>query len=161
DRKTSQPAKDDPENTSWVNILAAYCVPPDEEGLLNLIDFIYDQSTLYIPSAITLQQKVIVCPKNKIADIINSKVLEMVPGESISYMSQDEATPTENHGTKMEMLYPVEHLNTLKLPGFPPHHLELKFGSPVMILMNLNLAGGLGNGTRMIVWQLMTKMIEV
>ncbi|GJV59841.1 DNA helicase [Tanacetum coccineum] len=112
-------------------------------GLSKLINFIYDQSTLHTPSAMTLQQKAIACPKNETADIINSKVLDMVPGKSTSYMSQDEATPTRNDGVETEMLYLVEHLNTLKLLGFPPHHLELKVGAPVMLLRNVNLVGGL------------------
>ncbi|GJV15684.1 DNA helicase [Tanacetum coccineum] len=85
----------------------------------------------------------------------------MVPGESTIYMSQDEATPTGNDGAETEMLYPIEHLNTFKLPGFPPHQLELKVGVPVMLLRNVNIADGLCNGTRMIVRQLMTKLIEV
>ncbi|GJS44874.1 DNA helicase [Tanacetum coccineum] len=86
--------------------------------------------------------KEIICPKNGTANIINSKVLDMVPGKSTSYMSQDEATPIGNDGAKVEMLYPVEHLNTLKLPGFPPHHLELKVGVPVMLLWNVNYYNG-------------------
>ncbi|GJY88082.1 DNA helicase [Tanacetum coccineum] len=159
--KIGRPAKEDPKNTSWIDIPSSYCLTSNEQGLSKLIDFIYDQSILHTPSAMTLQQKAIVCPKNETADIINSKVLDMVPGESTSYMSQDEATPTGNDGAKTEMLYLVEHLNTLKLPGFPPHHLELKVGAPVMLLRNVNLVGGLCNGTRMIVRQLMTKLIKV
>ncbi|GJU98398.1 DNA helicase [Tanacetum coccineum] len=62
---------------------------------------------------------------------------------------------------QMQRCYPVEHLNSLKLPGFPPHRLKLKVGAPVMLLRNINLVGGLCNGTRMIVTQLMTKLIEV
>ncbi|GJY51126.1 DNA helicase [Tanacetum coccineum] len=112
-------------------------------ALSKLIDFIYDQSTLHTPSAMTLQQKAIVCPKNEAAYIINSNVLDMVPGESTSYMSQDEATPSRNDGAKTGMLYLVEHLNTLKLPRFPPHHLELKVGVPVILLRNVNLTEGL------------------
>ncbi|GKA96641.1 DNA helicase [Tanacetum coccineum] len=75
DRKIGEPADEDPENTSWVHIPPAYCLPPDEQGLLSLIDFIYDQSTLHTSSATTLQQKAIVCPKNETTDIINSKLL--------------------------------------------------------------------------------------
>ncbi|GJY49335.1 DNA helicase, partial [Tanacetum coccineum] len=78
DRKIGEPTDEDLKNTSWVHIPHAYCLPPDEQGLSNLIDFIYDQSTLYTPSATTLQQKAIVCPKNEIVDIINSKFLAMV-----------------------------------------------------------------------------------
>ncbi|GJU19294.1 DNA helicase [Tanacetum coccineum] len=161
DGKTGEPDPQDPENTSWVDIPINYCIPDNENGLQNLINFIYDQSTLQTPSAVTLQQKAIVCPKNETADTINSKVLEMVQGETKIYLSHDEATPIDNDGAETEMLYPVEHLNTLKLSGFPPHRLELKVGAPVMLLRNVNVAGGLCNGTRMIVKQIMTKLIEV
>nr|GEU77109.1 DNA helicase [Tanacetum cinerariifolium] len=89
DEKIGEPADEDPENMSWVHVPLAYCLPHDEQGLSKLIDFIYDQSTLYTPSAASLQQKSIVCPKNETADIINSKVLDIVAGESIIYMSQD------------------------------------------------------------------------
>nr|GEZ58632.1 DNA helicase [Tanacetum cinerariifolium] len=152
----------DPENSNWISIPSEYCLPSGENGLSSLIDFIYDQNTLQTPSAVTLQQKAIVCPKyDETADVINSKVLEMVQGESTTYLSQDEATPLGDNGADTEMLYPVEHLNTLKFPGFPSHYLELKVGAPVMLLRNINLAGGLCNGTRMIVRQLLTKLIEV
>ncbi|GJS69957.1 putative reverse transcriptase domain-containing protein [Tanacetum coccineum] len=127
-----QPEEEDPENTSWIDIPPSYCVHP--------------------------MTKAIMCPKNETANIINSKVLDMVNGERTTYVSQDEATPIGNDRANAEMLYPVEHLNTLKLPGFPPRQLELKLGAPVMLLRNVNLAGGLCNGTRMIVRQLMTKL---
>nr|GEU62523.1 helitron helicase-like domain-containing protein [Tanacetum cinerariifolium] len=110
DGKIGEPAEEDPENTLWVHVPPAYCLPPDEK------------------------------------DIINSKVLDMVVGESTIYMSQDEATPTGNDGAEIKMLYPIENLNTFKLPGFPPHQLELKVGAPVMLLRNVNIVGGLCNG---------------
>ena len=58
------------------------------------------------------------------------------------------------------MLYPTEYLNTLWFAGLPPHILTLKIGAPIMLLRNLNLVGGLCNGTRMIVTQVLTKIIE-
>lgn len=127
---------------------------------MNLVQFIYDQPTLHTPSAITLQQKAIVCPKNETADIINSNVLSMVEGDTTTYESYDVAIPTGNTGAEIEMLYPAEHLNTFKLSGFPQHNLELKVGAPIMLLRNVNVAGGLCNGTRMIVTCLMSKLIE-
>ncbi|GKC77148.1 DNA helicase [Tanacetum coccineum] len=54
DGKIGKPAEEDPENTSWIDIPPHYYVPPDEQGLSNLIDFIYDQSTLQTPSTTTL-----------------------------------------------------------------------------------------------------------
>ncbi|GJQ91450.1 DNA helicase [Tanacetum coccineum] len=153
--------QEDPENTNWIDIPLTYCLLDDEQGLSKLIDFIYYQMTLRTPSAITLQEKAIVCPKNETADMINSKVLEMVQGEMTTYLSHDEAILLERDRADTEMLYPVEHLNTLKFPGFPPHRLELKIGALIMLLRNVNVADGLCNGTRMIVRQMMTKLIEV
>nr|GEX08262.1 DNA helicase [Tanacetum cinerariifolium] len=134
DGNMGNPDPEDLENTSWVDIPINY---------------------------LTLQQKAIVCPKNETIDTINSKVLEMVQGETKIYLNQNEARPVDNDREKTEMLYPVEHLNTLKLPEYPPHQLELKVRAPVMLLRNVNVAGGLCDETRMIVKQIMTKLIEV
>ncbi|GKB33002.1 retrovirus-related pol polyprotein from transposon TNT 1-94, partial [Tanacetum coccineum] len=54
----------------------------------------------------------------------------------------------------------VEYLNTMNFPGIPPYELELKVGSPIMLLKNVNILGGLCNGTRMIVRSLKSKVIE-
>ncbi|GJV57230.1 integrase, catalytic region, zinc finger, CCHC-type containing protein [Tanacetum coccineum] len=60
--------------------------------------------------------------------------------------------------SETELLYLTEYLNTIIFPGFLPHELELKVGSPIMLLRNVNLAGGLCNDTRMIVRCLMSKL---
>ncbi|GJS36003.1 DNA helicase [Tanacetum coccineum] len=143
DGKTGEPDQEDPENTNWIHIPLTCCLPDVEQGLSKLIDFIYDQMTLRTPSAITLQKKANVCPKNETANMINSKVLEMVQGEMTTYLSHDEAIPPECNRADTEMLYHVEHLNTLKFLGFPPHRLELKMGEPVMLLRNVNVVVGL------------------
>ena len=76
------------------------------------------------------------------------------------YTSVDDAVPLGNDGGATELLYPLEYLNSINLPGIPPHRLEVKIGVPVMLLRNLNLTGGLCNGTRMIVKQLLSRVIE-
>ncbi|GJT61107.1 DNA helicase [Tanacetum coccineum] len=144
----------------WISIPEAYCIPDDNNGLSNLINFIYDKNTLQHPTAQELQQKAIVCPRNDTADIINTKVLSMVYGDSTTYKSSDEAIPLANDRGAAELLYPMEYLNTLNFSGFPPHELELKVGIPIMLLRNVNLQGGMCNGTRMIVKKLWSKLIE-
>ncbi|GJV14619.1 ribonuclease H-like domain-containing protein [Tanacetum coccineum] len=74
--------------------------------------------------------------------------------------SSDEATPHGNNGGETELLYPNEYLNSLKFAGLPPHRLEAKVRAPITLLRNLNLTGGLCNGTRMIVTQILNKVIE-
>ena len=55
--------------------------------------------------------------------------------------------------------YPTEFLNSLELPELPPHNLELKIGSVVMLLRNIN-PPRLCNGTRLVVKKLLNNVIE-
>ncbi|GKB30292.1 DNA helicase [Tanacetum coccineum] len=48
-RNIGTPNDCDPENYSWVDIPEHYCIPEDRDGILNLIDFIYDNETLHYP----------------------------------------------------------------------------------------------------------------
>lgn len=107
-----------------------------------------------------LQQKAIVCPKNDTVDMINERILENVKTDTMCYRSYDQATPKMNDGGATELLYPQEYLNTLHFQGMLQHMLCLKLGAPIMLLRNLNLLGGLCNGTRLIVTQLLHKIIE-
>ncbi|GJU24312.1 DNA helicase [Tanacetum coccineum] len=154
------PDDTDPANTSWIEIPPQFQIPDDENGVTKLINFIYDEHTLLHPTAKDLQDKASVCPKNDTADIINAKVMNMLPGHTTSYISSDEAMPHGHDGGKVELLYPTEYLNTLNFAGIPPHELNLKIGTPIMLLRNINIVGGLCNGTRMIIRQLLPKVIE-
>ncbi|GJZ64847.1 DNA helicase [Tanacetum coccineum] len=128
---------EDNESSSWVRIPEEYCIPDDNDGLPNLINFIYDTNTLQHPSAQELQQKAIVCPRNDTVDIINSQILSMVDSESTIYKSSNEAVPLGNDRGAAKLLYPMEYLNTLQPSGFPAHELELKLGVPIMLLRNV------------------------
>nr|GEX02196.1 DNA helicase [Tanacetum cinerariifolium] len=103
------------------------------------------------------REKAIVCPKNDTADAVNAKILSSIEGVTKTYLSRDEAIPMGRETSETNMLYPMEYLNTITFLGFPPHELQLKVGSPIMLLRNVNLSGGLCNGTRMIVISLMSR----
>nr|GEU70482.1 hypothetical protein [Tanacetum cinerariifolium] len=87
-----------------------------------------------------LQDKAIVCPKNDTTNIINNKILSLLPGRAYTYISYDEAIPHGHDGGGVELLYRREYLNTLSFPGLPPHRLELKIGTPIMLLHNIAIA---------------------
>ena len=63
-------------------------------------------------------------------------------------MNQDEATN-----------YPTEFLNSLDLPGMPPHELILKIGVPIILLRNIN-PPRLCNGTRLSIKKMLQNIIE-
>ena len=61
---------------------------------------------------------------------------------------------------ELNLLYPPEFLHTLNFNSIPPHELNLKIGTPIMLLRNLNQSIGLCNGTRLIITQLTNRVIE-
>lgn len=75
-----QADEDEPENTALIAIPDKYCIPESQTATQELVDFIYDEKTFQRPNTMSLQEKAIVCPKNKTADIINSTVLDMLNG---------------------------------------------------------------------------------
>ena len=87
-------------------------------------------------------------------DAINVDLLKALPGAIRSYLSVD--TVLEE---SQAVHYPIEFLNSLELPGIPPHNLLLKIGAPIMLLRNLD-PPKLCNGTRLTVKSLMNNVIE-
>ncbi|GKB66413.1 DNA helicase [Tanacetum coccineum] len=98
------PDESDPKTTSWIDIPDNHQIPDDENRIINLIRFIYDDDTLQNPTPQKLQEKVIVCPKNEIVDIVNAKVMSMIPRKTYVYGSYDEALPHGHDGGEVEML---------------------------------------------------------
>ncbi|KAK6931642.1 DNA helicase Pif1-like [Dillenia turbinata] len=61
---------------------------------------------------------------------------------------------------KDDVLYNTESLNAYTFPGIPNHVLKLKIGVVFMLLRNISQSSGLCNGTRLIVTQLCSNVIE-
>lgn len=101
-----------------------------------------------------LRERAILAPKNIHINAINFQIQAKLPGVVTTYksidsvMNQDEA-----------MNYPIEFLNSLEPPGMPPHCLNLKVGSLIILLRNIN-PPKLCNGTRLAVKKLLPNLIE-
>ncbi|XP_055614537.1 uncharacterized protein LOC129760881, partial [Uranotaenia lowii] len=80
-----------------------------------------------------LSSRAILAAKNKDVDELNFIIQNTVPGELHSYKSVDCMTNPEEATN-----YPTEFLNSLDLPGMPPHYLRIKVGSVIIMLRNLN-----------------------
>lgn len=100
----------------------------------------------------------ILAPKNEHCNKINSKVLDIISGNSRSYVSCNFLI-TEDENEVLQ--YPTEFLNSLDLSGLPPHNLELKSGAIVILLRNLNPSKGLLNGTRLIVLNMYDNCLDL
>jgi hypothetical protein len=103
------------------------------------------------------QGKAILTPKNDAVHLINSTVLQSMPGEVHTYLSADSMLD-ERHDTFN--LYPNEFLNSLNTSGLPLHELTLKEGAVAILLRNLDQEHGLCNGTRIIITALHNHIIQ-
>jgi ATP-dependent DNA helicase PIF1 len=89
---------------------------------------------------------------------LNSIILQRLPGLARTYLSLD-IHVTDGVSDDLHE-FPVEQLQSIDLPSLPPSRLNLKIGTPVMLLRNLCPQDGLCNGTRMVITNLRSHCIE-
>ncbi|GFW58168.1 ATP-dependent DNA helicase [Trichonephila clavipes] len=91
--------------------------------------------------------------KNIDVNTINFTIQHGIPSEMTTYKSIDTVENQDEVGN-----YPTEFLNSIDLPGMPPHVLTLKIGVPIILLRNIN-PPRLCNGTRLSVKKMMNNVI--
>lgn len=101
-----------------------------------------------------LRERAILAPKNIHINAINFQIQAKLPGVVTTYKSIDSAMNQDE-----AMNYPTEFLNSLEPAGMPPHCLNLKVGSLIILLRNIN-PPKLCNGTRLAVKNLLPNLIE-
>ncbi|GFT22233.1 ATP-dependent DNA helicase [Trichonephila clavipes] len=79
-----------------------------------------------------LRERTILAAKNLDVDAINFKIQQSLPGNEVTFKSIDTVVDPDE-----VVNYPVEYLNSLDLPGMPPHNLRLKIRSPIILLRYL------------------------
>lgn len=125
------------------------------ENLTELTAKVYPNiSNIHSKSNEWLCERAILTPKNDRAAIINKMLLESFKEKESEYLSIGTVLNTDD-----AIFYPVEFLNFLDPPGFPPHKLTLKPGVPIMLLRNLK-PPKLCNGTRLRIKNLQKNIIE-
>ena len=102
-----------------------------------------------------ITSRVIVASTNKKADQINDLATNLLPGTATECLSLDSLVEDSRQAQ-----YPTEFLNSLNISGLPPHKLILKIGAPIIMIRNLNPNAGLCNGTRLIVKNIYSRLIE-
>ena len=143
-------------------------MPVDESGLITLptdfchfvqsaeelIESVFPDIAQHYKNHAWLSERAILAAKNKDVHSLNFEIQSKIPGDLISYKSVDTVTNDED-----VVNYPTEFLNSLDLPGLPPHNLQLKVGVTVIMLRNINQPK-LCNGTRLAIKKLMNNLVE-
>lgn len=104
-----------------------------------------------------MNMRAILCPINSSVDEINKQIISRMNGNEKEYLSSDSYKALPEDGFQP----PIELLNSIEAPGLPPHRLILKVGAVVLLLRNIDLEGGLCNGTRLKIVNLMEHVIDV
>ncbi|XP_021757488.1 uncharacterized protein LOC110722526 [Chenopodium quinoa] len=134
-----------PEN-SYVQLpehIIKYCAP-DENPVSTLAATIFPEINVPGVDSSIFNERAIITPMNEDVDAINEHMIGMFPGVPTTYVSFDSVL--DDNCT----IYPTEFLNSLCPGEMSPHKLELKIGSPVILLRNLAPSKGMCNGTRLI-----------
>ncbi|XP_071913934.1 ATP-dependent DNA helicase PIF1-like [Coffea arabica] len=144
--------------SNWIRMPSQFLIKNDSQSLMRLIDSVYPNLRDSYRNSTYLKERAILAPKNGDVDKLNDKMLSMLPGQSRTYMSADTFCNIE--GDIVENMNPPEMLHSLNFPGLPNHFLELKEGTPIILLRNLNQSEGLCNGTRLVVTRMGDKLLE-
>ncbi|KAH7724800.1 hypothetical protein AAVH_07669 [Aphelenchoides avenae] len=104
-----------------------------------------------------LAERAILCPLNSEVNQYNEVVLNELPGDVVTYRSYD---MLDVDATAESQIHPPKLLNTLNPSSLPPHELNVKIGAVDMLLRNLNISGGLRNGTRLYVVKAGQRMLD-
>jgi ATP-dependent DNA helicase PIF1 len=145
---------------NYIRIPHYLLLPQQQRDLDGLLSFVYNLGgELENPSSY-FSNRSILSPTNDVATAINMKMIEKITTLKMSFYSLDSIDDSSINHSTMEALYPTEFLNTLSINGLPDHVLHLKIGVPIMLLRKLDPSRGLCNGTRLIVTQLTSRVIE-
>ena len=122
-----------------------------------LISFVFDRG-FNVPSN-ELLTRLMLAPTNRSVDLNNDLVLASFSSQSQDYYSVDRCL-TDDPLSPYAAQFDVSNLNALTPTGMPAHHLHLKVGAIIVLLVNLNTSKGLCNGTRLIIRRLTDNLIE-
>ena len=140
-----------------------------EQSIMNFVRWCYPELSNNqqqdIDSSILIQDKCILCPLNEDVDEINQAALDLMKEECHIFLSADQIQDL-NSGDQIGISigqdsndHPEEYLNSLTLSGLPQHKLELKVGSPVILLRSLDPKNGLCNGTKLIISRVLSQFV--
>ncbi|CAN0269966.1 unnamed protein product, partial [Scytosiphon promiscuus] len=105
----------------------------------------------------SIQVQGILGPTNDNIDHINEFILTKMRGRVNHLLSTDKIVSDDEQMPDVS----VEYLNTINVPGTPPHDLSLKLGALVFFIRDINFDSGLVNGKRGVIRGISRRVLDV
>ncbi|GJS76943.1 DNA helicase [Tanacetum coccineum] len=99
DGEIGESEEEEDQDSSWITILPEFLVDNDETSLSRLINFIYDDTTLNIPTAGSLQETAIMCLNNATKDDVNAKILSNIEEYHVPTPNESPLHAVHSHGS--------------------------------------------------------------
>lgn len=152
--------EEEEDEATWIKIPEDLLIKSTDDPIHDIASVIYSGIEEKYYDIMYLTERAVVTPTNETIDKVNAYVLSLIPNEEKIYYSSDSICKASVCEEDQDILYPIEFLNSLNFNGLPKHELQLKVGAPIMLLRNINQNSGLCNGTRLIITQTATRVIE-
>ncbi|XP_050064807.1 ATP-dependent DNA helicase pif1-like [Aphis gossypii] len=140
------------QNTQYIKLPDIFCTVVETKN--ELIESVFPDILNYYLDHNWPCNRAILAARNVNVNEINFHIQQILPGDLMSFKSIDTVI-NENEIVN----FPTEFLNSLDLPGMPPHNLQLKIGSSIILLRNLN-PPQLCNGTRLVIKKMTENILE-
>jgi len=147
-------------NASLVKIPSALLLDPGINPIAIIMSVIYPGIDNDNIEASYFRERAIVTLKNDIINEINNLILDCLPKVKCIYLSINNICKSFGDNKNIDLLYPVKFINQLNFNNVSSYALSLKIETPIILLRNINPLAGLCNGTRLIVTQLVERVIE-
>ncbi|XP_073130812.1 uncharacterized protein [Henckelia pumila] len=129
------------------DLLLKYCNDP----IASIVESTFPSSDISIGNTAYFQQKAILAPTLDVVQSINEYMISLNHSEGRLYLSSDTACHSDKSVGLLHDVHTPEYLNGIKCSGIPNHELNLKVGTPIMLLRNIDHYLGLCDDTRLIV----------
>ncbi|KAM0879748.1 hypothetical protein ACQ4PT_034029 [Festuca glaucescens] len=100
---------------TWITIPGEHLVHTEGDKITAVVESVYVDFFTRYSDPNYLKERAILTPTNEIAEDVNKHVLSMVPGEEREYLSCDSTGNAADGIRNIDVFYPVEVLNTIKV----------------------------------------------
>ena len=135
-------------------------IPESDDHVGSIIEQTYPRLVQNLWNPTFFQERAILAPTHEMVDMINERMMGLIPGEETVYESSDSVSLVDDDTNFDDSIYTTDFLNGIKMSGLPKHAIKLKIGTPVMLMRNIDQKAGLCNGTRLQVLRMGINVIE-